>query len=291
MSWEPMSQKQFEETAMALKQGMREGNAEAAGCLGDLYYNGPNGDAKNLKAAAPYWARAVDLGDMSYLNNVCEAYLFGPADVRDYQEGFRYSKMFADQGNVKAQYNVGQCYERGIGCAPSREDAKAYYRKAALQGMGIAQFRLYQVLKEKNEKEWEHWLHCAYISGVKETVPILNKMIRNKEDKEIFDATINKIKRNGWEPQEGGCYVATCVYGSYDCPQVWTLRRFRDNTLASTWYGRVFILTYYAVSPTLVKWFGHTDWFKNLWRGKLDTLVRKLQSEGVEDTPYSDKIW
>ena len=32
----------------------------------------------------------------------------------------------------------------------------------------------------------------------------------------------------------GGCYVATCVYGSYDCPQVWTLRRFRDNTLAET---------------------------------------------------------
>ena len=24
----------------------------------------------------------------------------------------------------------------------------------------------------------------------------------------------------------GGCYVATAVYGSYDCPQVWTLRRF-----------------------------------------------------------------
>ena len=25
----------------------------------------------------------------------------------------------------------------------------------------------------------------------------------------------------------GGCYIATCVYGSYDCPEVWTLRRFR----------------------------------------------------------------
>ena len=27
---------------------------------------------------------------------------------------------------------------------------------------------------------------------------------------------------------ENGCYIATCVYGSYDCPQVLTLRRFRD---------------------------------------------------------------
>ena len=89
----------------------------------------------------------------------------------------------------------------------------------------------------------------------------------------------------------GGCYVATAVYGSYDCPQVWTLRRYRDNTLASTWYGRAFIHTYYAISPTLVKWFGHTEWFKKMWQGKLDKMVEKLQSEGVESTPYEDKNW
>lgn len=64
-----------------------------------------------------------------------------------------------------------------------------------------------------------------------------------------------------------GCYIATAVYGSYDCPQVWTLRRFRDHTLAASWYGRTFLHAYYAVSPTLVKWFGRTAWFQKLWRG------------------------
>ena len=89
----------------------------------------------------------------------------------------------------------------------------------------------------------------------------------------------------------GGCYVATAVYGSYDCPEVWTLRRFRDNTLASTWYGRAFIRTYYAVSPTLVKWFGHTEWFKKMWKGKLDRMVTSLNESGVESTPYVDREW
>ena len=89
----------------------------------------------------------------------------------------------------------------------------------------------------------------------------------------------------------GGCYVATAVYGSYDCPQVWTLRRFRDNTLAKTWYGRAFIHTYYAISPTLVKWFGNTEWFKQMWRGILDNMVENLNTNGVEDTPYNDKKW
>ncbi len=93
------------------------------------------------------------------------------------------------------------------------------------------------------------------------------------------------------EAAKRGCYVATAVYGSYDCPQVWTLRRFRDYTLAETWYGRAFIRAYYAISPTLVKWFGHTEWFKGMWRGTLDRMVANLNAEGVENTPYEDKNW
>lgn len=89
----------------------------------------------------------------------------------------------------------------------------------------------------------------------------------------------------------GGCYVATAVYGSYDCPQVWTLRRFRDNMLAETWYGRAFIRTYYAVSPMLVRCFGKSDWFKILWKPTLDRMVARLNREGVADTPYQDRNW
>lgn len=94
------------------------------------------------------------------------------------------------------------------------------------------------------------------------------------------------------EPEKkGGCYVATCVYGSYDCPQVWTLRRYRDETLGATWYGRLFIRVYYAVSPILVKLFGNTSWFQKFWKGRLDKMVGRLQEEGLEDTPYNDKKW
>jgi len=89
----------------------------------------------------------------------------------------------------------------------------------------------------------------------------------------------------------GGCYVATAVYGSYDCPQVWTLRRYRDNTLANSAFGRAFVKVYYTVSPTLVKWFGETKWFSKLWRKPLDKFVGKLNDKGVENTPYEDTEW
>lgn len=129
-------------------------------------------------------------------------------------------------------------------------------------------------------------------------VDITNKggvaLYNKTTDSEIVRMILAKypnLQKGAAAGSSGGCYVATCVYGSYDCPQVWTLRRYRDDTLGSTWYGRWFIRTYYAISPTLVKWFGNTNWFKKLWKGKLDRMVTKLHNNGVEDTPYKDKKW
>ena len=52
-----------------------------------------------------------------------------------------------------------------------------------------------------------------------------------------------------------------------------------------------FIKTYYAISPTFVKWFGNTAWFKKMWKGTLDRMVNNLNKQGVENTRYEDKIW
>lgn len=65
---------------------------------------------------------------------------------------------------------------------------------------------------------------------------------------------------------------------SYDCPQVWTLRYYRDNVLAETWHGRIFIQIYYAISPTIVKWFGKTEWFNRIFRNLLDNFIEKLKN-------------
>lgn len=85
-----------------------------------------------------------------------------------------------------------------------------------------------------------------------------------------------------------GCYIATCVYGSYDCPEVWVLRRFRDNNLEQTLIGRIFVRIYYAVSPCLVRAFGNCQWFKRGWKGFLDKMVDYLMRHGVSSAKYSD---
>ncbi len=125
----------------------------------------------------------------------------------------------------------------------------------------------------------------------------LGRTYKEQEIKSRINAYIERIRKyeidykpdEGKQENTGGCYIATAVYGSYDCPQVWTLRRYRDYTLANTWYGRSFIRTYYAISPTLVKWFGHTRPFQSIGRNLLDKKVQQLNANGVENTRYYDK--
>ena len=90
--------------------------------------------------------------------------------------------------------------------------------------------------------------------------------------------------------KKSGCYVATCIYGSYDCPQVWTLRRYRDQKLAHTALGRAFIQCYYAVSPIIVRVFGKTKLFHSFWKAQLDRMVNRLNAQGFSSDKYQDGI-
>ena len=83
-----------------------------------------------------------------------------------------------------------------------------------------------------------------------------------------------------------GCYIATAVYGSYDCPEVWTLRRFRDEVLRASVLGRLFIRSYYAVSPGLVRHLGSKSLFQKFVKMALDSFVSHLKKAGFRDTPY-----
>jgi uncharacterized Zn finger protein (UPF0148 family) len=113
----------------------------------------------------------------------------------------------------------------------------------------------------------------------------LNEIVRKHNEQWL----LNLIKQN--QVSQSACYIATAVYGSYNCPEVWTLRRFRDYSLAESWYGRLFIIIYYSISPTLVRLFGKSLWFNKLWHSILDRMIINLRKKGFENTPYEDKNW
>ena len=172
--------------------------------------------------------------------------------TNDNYKAFPLWKEAAERGNVNAQYNLGLCYHNGWGTTRNDDQAIHWWRMAAAQGHSDAQHNIDVVMQERASSSSSY-------SGSSSS-----------------------------SSSGGGCYVATAVYGSYDCPEVWTLRRYRDNSLAHTFLGRTFIKVYYAVSPTIVKWFGQTKWFNSFWKKVLDKMVSSLKESGYEDTPYND---
>lgn len=112
-----------------------------------------------------------------------------------------------------------------------------------------------------------------------------------------YDKKGNKIDKsypNFWggytHENNEGCYIATAVYGSYNCKEVWVLRRYRDYVLYEHFIGRIFIKIYYIISPKIVRIFGKKQWFNKMWKNFLDKKVKNLKDKGYKDLPYQDRF-
>lgn len=119
----------------------------------------------------------------------------------------------------------------------------------------------------------------AEINAPPEIAEYYRKIIDNDKEKFLYP-----------QKKKKGCYIATSVYGSYNCPEVWVLRRYRDEKLANSFCGRMFIKLYYTFSPILIKMFGKTIAFNNFFKKRLDKKVSKLKNKGFDNTPYNDKL-
>lgn len=130
-------------------------------------------------------------------------------------------------------------------------------------------------------------MHNGYMRSLQDKESNKNLILQYAEKIKIYDSNYQPPIVD--TSSSSGCYIATAVYGSYDCPEVWVLRRYRDYTLSEAWYGMLFIKLYYAISPTIVNWFGKMNWFESIGRAILDKFVDRLYKNGVNNTPYQDK--
>lgn len=71
----------------------------------------------------------------------------------------------------------------------------------------------------------------------------------------------------------GGCFIATAAFGSYEAPAVKTLRTFRDRVLLSTAPGRAFVAAYYQISPPLADFIATSPLLKSIVRIILLPLI------------------
>jgi len=258
-----------------------QGNAEAQYKLSKMLYNSYSlfGCLTNYKPGNYWMLKAAEQGYADAQYSLGQQYAVGMRDYGGFQQDWKqavywYAKA-AEQGHSEAQSSLGDCYAHlysGYGGVPKDlEKANYWYTKAAEQGLAEAQERLGRNYYNgegvpKDLEKAQYWIALAAKNGNKEAIEDLIKL------------------RTG-EPlaSRSGCYVATCVYGSYDCQEVLTLRRFRDNELSNLWLGKLFIRIYYATSPKIIELFGNKKWFSRVWKPIIDKIVCKLQTKEMRE--------
>jgi len=64
--------------------------------------------------------------------------------------------------------------------------------------------------------------------------------------------------------EKGGCFIATAAFGSIDHSSVKTLRKFRDLRLSTSYLGKLFIIIYYRISPSIASHIAGSTYAKNI---------------------------
>lgn len=86
----------------------------------------------------------------------------------------------------------------------------------------------------------------------------------------------SRDKSTGRYKTEGGCFIATAIYGDFDAPEVISLRHWRDRVLSTTSIGRASIALYYLISPPIARYLATSPRLSSQIRKILNAFIRYL---------------
>lgn len=114
----------------------RQGHSEAANKIGYYFCN-----KRQYEEAAKWFQAAADAGSPRAKHNLAMLLLTDELEIADAAEGAKLLMSLAKDGYVPAQYDLGVCYENGIGVYPYDPEALKWYQKAADEDHVEAQYQ------------------------------------------------------------------------------------------------------------------------------------------------------
>lgn len=126
----------------ALLKKAESGDAEAQRQLGDLYFFGDTGLPKDPVKAVEWYRRAADQGHADAQFNLGRCYETGIGAKKSLTDAVMWYRMAAGKGNAASQNNLGLCYRYGNGVVKSAAEALYWFRKSADKGDASGQHNL-----------------------------------------------------------------------------------------------------------------------------------------------------
>lgn len=131
-------------------------------------------DRANYKTALQVWLPAAELGDVEAQANVGEIFERGLGGEPNYEAALIWYQKAAEQGNARAQFNLGTLYEQGLGVDKNKMTALNWYRKA----WGLPQDNLiYQSAADATQQELRNQLQQS-LDEKNTQISLLNKQLQ-----------------------------------------------------------------------------------------------------------------
>jgi TPR repeat protein len=118
------------------------GDAQSQYALGDVFYDGSLGVAKDQAEAVKWYRNAAEKNHAQAQFKLAVCYINGLGVARGVAEAVKWYRKAAEQNYALAQYSLGWCYAQGHGVAQDYVEAVKWLRKAADQGSAKAQYEL-----------------------------------------------------------------------------------------------------------------------------------------------------
>ena len=127
------------ESAIAeIIKAAKNGDAKAQFELVRFYQFGDGFAANVVDAEAVKWYRKVaEQGNVWAQSELGDCYRYGRGAEKNESEAVKWYRKAAEQGKVEAQYSLGDCYRRGKGVEKNGAEAVKWYRMVAEQGNAI----------------------------------------------------------------------------------------------------------------------------------------------------------
>lgn len=120
-----------------LKDKAYNGDKKAQNKVGDAYYLGKiysASDSKDYVTAVEWYRKSAEQGYAPAQYNLGNCYEKGHGVSQSYSEAAKWYKLAAEQGHVESQCNLGLLYQNGLGVKKDEKEAFTLYKKAADKG-------------------------------------------------------------------------------------------------------------------------------------------------------------
>ena len=165
-----------------LRQGAKQGNAEAQYALGRAYGEG-QGVAEDDREAVKWYRKAAKQGHPEAQYGLGAAFGFGRGVRKNYRKARKWWLKAAEQGNADAQNALGVMYHTVMGVRYNLQEALKWYRMAAEQGHVDAQINLGHTYATstggevgKDDREALKWYRMAAEQGHNRSQYFLGKI-------------------------------------------------------------------------------------------------------------------